>query len=67
MKKTISLLLMSLMGMVGTYAFAARPAKTRSNACSRRLMFYIPIMATPDKGFRKKCWPTPSAWWWCPT
>ncbi len=49
MKKTISLVLMSLMGMVGTYAFG-----TARNDTVERLQSSVEvlrsIMATPDKG-----------------
>ena len=51
MKKTMSLLLMGIMGMFGTYAFAGSArAGFGCIACNRRSTVLHAIMATPDKG-----------------
>ena len=49
MKKTISLLLMSVMGMVGTYAFAGSAREDTVNRMERSVAVLHAIMATPDK------------------
>ena len=50
MKKTMSLLLMSLMGMVGTYAWAGSAREDTLERMQRSVDVLQSIMATPDKG-----------------
>src|SRR5271157_4835136 len=50
MKKTISLLLMSLMGMVGTYAFAGSDREDTVDRMQKSVDVIHAIMSTPDKG-----------------
>ena len=50
MKKTMSLLLMSLMGMVGTYAWAGSAREDTLERMQRSVEVLQSIMATPDKG-----------------
>ena len=50
MKKTMSLLLMSVMGMVGTYAFAGSARQDSVDRLDRSVNVLHAIMATPDKG-----------------
>jgi SH3 domain-containing YSC84-like protein 1 len=50
MKKTISLLLMSMMGMVGTYAFAGSDREDTVDRMQRSVDVLQAIMAAPDKG-----------------
>jgi SH3 domain-containing YSC84-like protein 1 len=51
MKKTMSLLLMSLMGMmVGTYAFAGSAREDSVDRMERSVSVLHAIMSTPDKG-----------------
>src|SRR5271156_196975 len=50
MKKTISLLLMSLMGMVGTYAFAGSDREDTVERMQKSVEVLQSIMSTPDKG-----------------
>jgi len=50
MKKTMSLLLMSVMGMVGTYAFARSAREDSVDRLDRSVNVLHAIMATPDKG-----------------
>jgi len=50
MKKTMSLLLMSVMGMVGTYAFAGSAREDSVDRLDRSVNVLHAIMATPDKG-----------------
>src|ERR1039458_4028840 len=50
MKKTISLLLMSLMGMVGTYAFAGSAREDTVERMQKSVEVLQSIMSTPDKG-----------------
>src|SRR3984957_1256694 len=50
MKKTISLLLMSLMGMVGTYAFAGSDKEETIERMQKSVEVLQSIMSTPDKG-----------------
>jgi lipid-binding SYLF domain-containing protein len=50
MKKTISLLLMSLLGMVGTYAFAGLDREETVDRLHNSVEVLQSIMATPDKG-----------------
>jgi lipid-binding SYLF domain-containing protein len=50
MKKTISLLLMSLMGMVGTYAWAGSAREDSVDRLQSSVEVLQAIMATPDKG-----------------
>ena len=50
MKKTISLLLMSLMGMVGTYAFAGSDKEETIERMQKSVDVLQSIMSTPDKG-----------------
>ena len=50
MKKIISLLLMSLMGMVGTYAFAGSDREDTVDRLQKSVDVLQAIMSTPDKG-----------------
>jgi lipid-binding SYLF domain-containing protein len=50
MKKTMSLLLMSVIGMVGTYAFAGSAREDSVDRLDRSVNVLHAIMATPDKG-----------------
>src|SRR5271155_687091 len=50
MKKTISLLLMSLMGLVGTYAWAGSAREDTVDRLQKSVDVLHAIMATPDKG-----------------
>jgi SH3 domain-containing YSC84-like protein 1 len=50
MKKTMSLLLMSVVGMVGTYAFAGSAREDSVDRLDRSVNVLHAIMATPDKG-----------------
>jgi len=50
MKKTISLLLMSMMGMVGTYAWAGSAREDSVARLQSSVEVLQAIMATPDKG-----------------
>ncbi len=50
MKKTMSLLLISVMGMVGTYAFAGSAREDSVDRLQRSVTVLHAIMATPDKG-----------------
>jgi lipid-binding SYLF domain-containing protein len=50
MKKTMSLLLMSVMGMLGTYAFAGSARQDSVDRLDRSVNVLHAIMATPDKG-----------------
>src|ERR1700687_3831862 len=50
MKKTMSLLLMSVMGMVGTYAFAGSAREDTVDRMERSVNVLHAIMSTPDKG-----------------
>src|ERR1700687_5372040 len=50
MKKTMSLLLMSVMGMVGTYAFAGSAREDSVDRLQRSVTVLHAIMSTPDKG-----------------
>ena len=50
MKKTTSLLLMSVIGMVGTYAFAGSAREDSVDRLDRSVNVLHAIMATPDKG-----------------
>jgi lipid-binding SYLF domain-containing protein len=50
MKKTISLLLMSLMGMVGTYAWAGSAREDTVDRMQKSVDVLHAIMSTPDKG-----------------
>src|ERR1700728_2006136 len=50
MKKTISLLLMSMMGMVGTYAFAGSDREDTVDRMQRSVEVLQSIMVAPDKG-----------------
>jgi lipid-binding SYLF domain-containing protein len=50
MRKTISLLLMSLMGMVGTYAWAGSASEDSVARLQSSVDVLQAIMATPDKG-----------------
>src|ERR1039457_1038707 len=50
MKKTISLLLMTLLGMVGTYAFAGSDREETVDRMQKSVDVLHSIMATPDKG-----------------
>src|SRR5580692_2939669 len=50
MKKTISLLLISLMGMVGTYAWAGSNREDTVERLQKSVDVLHSIMATPDKG-----------------
>ncbi len=50
MKKTMSLLLMSAIGMVGTYAFAGSAREDSVDRLDRSVNVLHAIMATPDKG-----------------
>ncbi len=50
MKKTMSLLLVIVMGMVGTYAFAGSARQDSVDRLDRSVNVLHAIMATPDKG-----------------
>ncbi len=50
MKKTLSLLLMSAVGLVGTYAFAGSAREDTVERMDRSVNVLHAIMATPDKG-----------------
>src|SRR6202162_5689664 len=50
MKKTISLLLMSLMGMAGTYAFAGSAREDSVERMQKSVDVLQSILSTPDKG-----------------
>ena len=50
MKKTMSLLLMSAVGVVGTYAFAGSAREDSVDRLQRSVEVLHAIMATPDKG-----------------
>ncbi|MFZ0951094.1 MAG: lipid-binding SYLF domain-containing protein [Candidatus Sulfotelmatobacter sp.] len=50
MKKTISLLLMSALGMVGTYAFAGSDREDTVDRMQKSVEVLQSIMSTPDKG-----------------
>src|SRR5271154_94119 len=50
MKKTISLLLMSLMGLVGTYAWAGSAREDTVDRLQNSVDVLRAIMSTPDKG-----------------
>ncbi|MGA2415938.1 MAG: lipid-binding SYLF domain-containing protein [Candidatus Sulfotelmatobacter sp.] len=50
MKKTISLLLMSLLGLVGTYAFAGSDREETVDRMQKSVEVLQSIMSTPDKG-----------------
>ena len=50
MKKTMSLLLMSVMGMVGTYAWAGSAREDSVDRLQRSVTVLHEIMSTPDKG-----------------
>jgi lipid-binding SYLF domain-containing protein len=50
MKKTISLLLMSLLSMVGTYAFAGSDREETVDRMQKSVEVLQSIMSTPDKG-----------------
>src|SRR5271156_3159727 len=50
MKKTISLLLMSLMGLVGTYAWAGSAREDTVERMQKSVDVLHAIMSTPDKG-----------------
>ncbi|HLV88165.1 MAG TPA: lipid-binding SYLF domain-containing protein [Candidatus Sulfotelmatobacter sp.] len=50
MKKTMSLLLMSAMGIAGTYAFAGSARQDTVDRLDRSVNVLHAIMATPDKG-----------------
>jgi SH3 domain-containing YSC84-like protein 1 len=50
MKKTMSLLLMSVLGMVGTHAFAGSAREDSVDRLDRSVNVLHAIMATPDKG-----------------
>jgi lipid-binding SYLF domain-containing protein len=50
MKKTMSLLLMSVLGMFGTYAFAGSAREDSVDRLERSVTVLHAIMSTPDKG-----------------
>ncbi|HLZ41998.1 MAG TPA: lipid-binding SYLF domain-containing protein [Candidatus Sulfotelmatobacter sp.] len=50
MKKTMSLLLMSVLGMIGTYAFAGSAREDSVDRLQRSVTVLHAIMSTPDKG-----------------
>jgi len=50
MKKTMSMLLMSVIAMVGTYAFASSAREDSVDRLDRSVNVLHAIMATPDKG-----------------
>jgi len=50
MKKTMSLLLMSVLGMVGTYAWAGSAREDSVDRMQRSVTVLHAIMSTPDKG-----------------
>ena len=49
MKKTISLLLMSLMGLVGTYAWAGSAREGTVDRLQKSVDVLHAIMSTPDR------------------
>ena len=55
MKKTMSLLLMGFMGMVGTYAWAGSAREDSVAACNRPSMFCTLLWRPQTKASRKKC------------
>jgi len=50
MKKTMSLLLMSVLGIVGTYAWAGSAREDSVDRLQRSVLVIHAIMSTPDKG-----------------
>src|SRR5271170_7748474 len=50
MKKTLSLLLMGMLGMVGTYAFAGSDREDTIDRMQKSVDVLQSIMSTPDKG-----------------
>src|ERR1700683_272351 len=50
MKKTISLLLLSLLGLVGTYAWAGSDREDTVDRMQKSVDVLQSIMSTPDKG-----------------
>ncbi|MGA8763981.1 MAG: hypothetical protein WB562_14040, partial [Candidatus Sulfotelmatobacter sp.] len=50
MKKTISLLVMGLMGLFGTYAWAGSAREDTVERLQKSVEVLQSIMATPDKG-----------------
>ena len=50
MKKTMSLLLMSVLGLVGTYAFAGSAREDSVDRLQRSVTVLHEVMSTPDKG-----------------
>src|SRR5690349_14949945 len=50
MKKTMSLLLMSIMGLVGTYSFAGSAREDSVDRLQRSVTVLHEVMSTPDKG-----------------
>src|SRR5579862_3720278 len=50
MKKTMSLLLISVLGMVGTYAWAGSAREDSVDRLQRSVLVIHAIMSTPDKG-----------------
>ena len=50
MKKTMSLLLMSVVGMVGTYAWAGSAREDSVDRLQRSVTVLQAIMSAPDKG-----------------
>ena len=50
MKKTISLMLMSLLGLIGTYAFAGSDREDTVDRMQKSVEVLQSIMSTPDKG-----------------
>src|SRR5213083_2010739 len=54
MKKTISLLLMSVMGLVGTYASAGSAREDTVDRLQKSVDVLHAIMATPDKGISEE-------------
>src|ERR1700722_9612236 len=50
MKKTISLLLISWLGLIGTYAFAGSDREETVERMQKSVDVLQSIMATPDKG-----------------
>ena len=55
MKKTMSLLLMSVMGMFGTYAFAGSAREDSVDRLQTSVTFCTPSCPLRTKAFRKKC------------
>ena len=67
MKKIISLLLMSLIGLVGTFAWAGSDREDTVDRMQKSVDVLQSIMSTPDKGIPEEVLAVQSAWSSCPT